>query len=517
MVLKVCAAIAFLIATILSTPSHHRGVKQRCNRHTPCKKSVLNCVLQLVWPLVFYERQGGLYSPHGFLLNCAAMPRFHVLPLCRIAASAALSILIFSTQFSCAQATVTVQPGDTLWALAKRYTTTTQDILQVNGLTGSDLIPGAVLKLPSNAAVYVVQAGDTLTSVATRYQTTAEEILQVNGLTGSDLMPGAVLKLPVTARYIPQTYTVQAGDTLYDVAVAFSMTTDELIAINNLDGTTIKPGQILNLQTSATQAPPAPLTVTVQAGDTLWALANSNETTIDALVQANNLSSTSTLRPGDTLIIPGRYAPTIMADQGGTVPETVTVAKGDTLWDIASRYNTSVTALMAANNMPDTSIKVGQMLKIIPSNELLRASADTLQPSPAPSNTAMLWPVHGQITSYFGYRRLRIGGTNMHYGLDIDGETGDPIAAAVGGTVTYSGWRNGFGNLVIITNGNTEYYYAHASELFVNEGEVVAVGQHIANVGATGRVTGSHLHFEVRVDGTPVDPLPLLQQYAGNP
>jgi murein DD-endopeptidase MepM/ murein hydrolase activator NlpD len=129
----------------------------------------------------------------------------------------------------------------------------------------------------------------------------------------------------------------------------------------------------------------------------------------------------------------------------------------------------------------------------------------------------MLWPVHGQITSYFGYRRLRIGGTNMHYGLDIDGETGDPIEAAVAGTVTYSGWRNGFGNLVIVTNGNTEYYYAHASEIFVAEGQSVEVGQHIANVGATGRVTGSHLHFEVRVDGTPVDPLPLLQQYAGNP
>jgi murein DD-endopeptidase MepM/ murein hydrolase activator NlpD len=396
------------------------------------------------------------------------MPRFHVSPQHLIVAVIFLSSLIFFTRVSHAQATVTVQPGDTLWALAQRYNTTPEEILQINGLTGSDLLPGAILTLPTNSTA------------------------------------------------APETYTVQTGDTLYDIAVAFSMTADELIAINNLDGTTIKPGQTLVLRASATEPPPAPLVVTVQPGDTLWAIATNNETTIDALVQANNLASASTLRPGDTLTIPGRYAPTSTADQGGPVPQTVTVERGDTLWDIASRYNTSITALMSANNMADTNITVGQQLKIIPDNELLKASAATPQPSPTQAAT-MMWPVIGDITSHFGYRRLRIGGTNMHYGLDIDGETGDPINAAVAGTVTFSGWRSGFGYLVIVTNGNTEYYYAHASEIFVNEGDAVAVGQHIANVGATGRVTGSHLHFEVRIDGTPVDPLPLLQQYASNP
>jgi LysM repeat protein len=402
------------------------------------------------------------------LLNCSAMPRFHVSCLRLIVVTAFLSSLTSFTHISHAQATVIVQPGDTLWALAQRYSTTAEEILRVNGLTGHDLFPGAVLKLPTNSTA------------------------------------------------APETYTVQTGDTLYDIAVAFSITADELIAINNLDGTTIKPGQTLVLKAPATEPPPAPLVVTVQPGDTLWAIAANNETTIDTLVQANNLASTSTLRPGDTLTIPGRYAPTSTADQGGPVPQTVTVAKGDTLWDIASRYNTSITALMSANNMADTSIQVGQHLKIIPDNELLKASSATPQLNPA-STATMMWPVIGDITSHFGYRRLRIGGTNMHYGLDIDGETGDSINAAVAGTVTFSGWRSGFGYLVIVTNGNTEYYYAHASELFVNEGETVVVGQHIANVGATGRVTGSHLHFEVRIDGAPVDPLPLLQQYASNP
>ncbi len=392
------------------------------------------------------------------------MPRFHIFSLRLIVAAFSLSLFIFPN--ASAQDTVMVKPGDTLWALAKRY------------------------------------------------DTTIEAILEANGLTGQDLMPGAVLNLPTESTAAPETYTVQTGDTLYDIAVAFSLTADELIAINNLDGTTIKPGQTLVLKVAATETPPAPLEVTVQPGDTLWALATTNETTIDAIIQANSLADASALRPGDKLVIPGRYAPTTTADQGGTIPETVTVARGDTLWDIASRYNTTVTALMSANNMPDTSIKIGQSLKVIPDNELLRASAETPQPNPVVSSAAMMWPVNGEITSYFGYRRLRIGGTNMHYGLDLDGNTGDPVHAAVAGTVTFSGWRSGFGYLVIVTNGNTEYYYAHASELFVNEGSSVAVGQHIANVGATGRVTGSHLHFEVRVDGTPVDPLPLLQQYA---
>ncbi|MGL4612283.1 MAG: LysM peptidoglycan-binding domain-containing protein [Trueperaceae bacterium] len=455
-------------------------------------------------------------SPYPYLLDCVAMLHVHR-HLLRFAFSAIFIVLTVSIQLAHTQTTMTVQVGDTLEGVAKRFHTTPEAILQTNGLAGRDLMPGAMLKLPAPVA-YTVRSGDTLASVAQLFGTTTQDLLQANGLAGSDLMPGAILKLPAGATFTPQTYVVQAGDTLYDVAVTFHMTTDTLIAINSLEGSTIKPGQTLILTAPpVTQAAPEPLVVTVKPGDTLWGLAAANGTTITALAAANNLGDAAALRPGDSLTIPGKYASAAVADQGGAVAQTVTVGRGDTLWDIARRYNTTVTALMAANTMPNSSIEVGQTLKVIPSNELLQASAVTLQPNPTPEGTTMMWPVYGEITSYFGYRRLRIGGTNMHYGLDIDGETGDQILASVAGKVTYSGWRNGFGYLVIITNGNTEYYYAHASELFVQEGVDVVVGQHIANVGATGRVTGSHLHFEVRVDGTPVDPLPLLQQYASNP
>ena len=305
-----------------------------------------------------------------------------------------------------------------------------------------------------------VKPGDTLWSLSQHYATTVEAILSTNGLTGTDLIPGAVLVLPES---IPETYTVQDGDTLYDIAVAFGVSVDSLIAINNIDGSVIKPGQVLSLRTPINN-PPAPLVITVNIGDSLWGIASNHDTTIDAIMRANSLS-TDVINPGAQLLIPGRYAATTNADQGGPAIETIVVVKGDTLSDIARRYSTSVAALISANNMTETSIEVGQELRIIPGNELLRASTE-LPPQPnSNASASMIWPVNGPITSNFGYRRLRIGGSNMHSGLDIDGETGDPIVSATVGVVTFSGWRGGLGNLVIVQNGNTEYFYGHCSEL----------------------------------------------------
>jgi murein DD-endopeptidase MepM/ murein hydrolase activator NlpD len=354
-----------------------------------------------------------------------------------------------------------------------------------------------------------VQPGDTLWGLASRYDTSVQALKDANKLLSDALRPGEVLKLPTESNAVPQTYTVQAGDTLYDISVAFKLPLDELIAINNIDGTTIKPGQ--ELQLTASNPAPAALVVTVAAGDSLWFLAREYDSSISAIKEFNNLTSDS-LHPGDKLTIPGRYAAAIEADQGGAAAVTIEIAKGDTLSEIAKRYNTSITALMSANELSGPDIRTGQTLKIVPSNELVRAAP---APEPLPTlGAAMVWPLQGAITSRFGYRRLRIGGSNFHTGLDIDGETGDPIYAATSGLVTFSGWHSGYGNLVILSSGGTDYYYAHASELLVNEGDVVGTGQMIARVGSTGRSTGSHLHFEIRVDGQAIDPLAMLEQSA---
>jgi len=120
------------------------------------------------------------------------------------------------------------------------------------------------------------------------------------------------------------------------------------------------------------------------------------------------------------------------------------------------------------------------------------------------------WPFSGRITSYFGGRYI-FGSYSYHSGIDISGNYGASIVAADGGTVTFSGYKGSYGNLVIITHDNgTQTYYAHCSSLLVSSGTKVYQGQTIARVGSTGRSTGSHLHFEVRVNGTAVNPLSYL-------
>jgi murein DD-endopeptidase MepM/ murein hydrolase activator NlpD len=113
----------------------------------------------------------------------------------------------------------------------------------------------------------------------------------------------------------------------------------------------------------------------------------------------------------------------------------------------------------------------------------------------------------GTITSSFGWRWGR-----RHEGVDIGMPVGTPVKAADGGKVTFAGWKSGYGKIVIIDHGgNMETRYAHNSELLVKKGDRVYKGQTIAKSGNTGRSTGPHLHFEVRKNGTPVNPLKYIK------
>ncbi len=114
-------------------------------------------------------------------------------------------------------------------------------------------------------------------------------------------------------------------------------------------------------------------------------------------------------------------------------------------------------------------------------------------------------PITGVITSRFGSREsIR---THAHTGLDIAAPYGTKIKAAADGTVTWSGYKGSYGNLVIVNCGNdVEIYYGHCSKLLVKSGEKVKAGDVIAEVGSTGNSTGNHLHFEIRIDGTSVNP-----------
>jgi murein DD-endopeptidase MepM/ murein hydrolase activator NlpD len=146
-----------------------------------------------------------------------------------------------------------------------------------------------------------------------------------------------------------------------------------------------------------------------------------------------------------------------------------------------------------------------------------RAAANSGGAAPPPTSTGpssggLIMPVAGYYSSGFGYRIDPISGASgFHPGQDIAAPTGTPIYAATSGEVTIAGWEGGYGNYTCISrDADFATCYGHQSAIFVSVGQYVTQGQHIGNVGTTGYSTGPHLHFEVRIDGTPVNPLPYL-------
>ncbi len=134
----------------------------------------------------------------------------------------------------------------------------------------------------------------------------------------------------------------------------------------------------------------------------------------------------------------------------------------------------------------------------------------------AETNT-LLWPVMGRISSHYGYRTHPITGVySMHNGLDIAADTGTPIKAAFDGEVVATGYSESYGYYCMIShNGSMKTLYAHCSKLIAEEGESVKKGDTVALVGSTGRSTGAHLHFEVRVGSYRIDPEWLLSRVVG--
>ena len=169
--------------------------------------------------------------------------------------------------------------------------------------------------------------------------------------------------------------------------------------------------------------------------------------------------------------------------------------EGETLYRVSVMYGTTVEELIEANNIEDyTDIPTGTMLKI----------------PGAVVSTGLIWPLPGKISSGFGKR-----GRRFHWGIDIPAPEGTPIRAAADGYVLISsdGMRgfSGYGRIVVIEHGGgISTLYAHNSGNDVKPGTCVRSGETIAEVGATGNATGSHLHFEVRNDGKPVNPLNYL-------
>jgi murein DD-endopeptidase MepM/ murein hydrolase activator NlpD len=134
--------------------------------------------------------------------------------------------------------------------------------------------------------------------------------------------------------------------------------------------------------------------------------------------------------------------------------------------------------------------------------------------------TPTVWPVEGKLEGGFGGRRNPFGGGGyeFHSGQDIEAASGSPVASGASGRVSFVGWQNGYGQLVIVDHGGgLTTRYGHLSHIDVEFDQVVNRGQLLGRVGSTGRSTGPHLHYEVRINDQPVNPLPYLLQSSNSP
>jgi murein DD-endopeptidase MepM/ murein hydrolase activator NlpD len=139
----------------------------------------------------------------------------------------------------------------------------------------------------------------------------------------------------------------------------------------------------------------------------------------------------------------------------------------------------------------------------------IRQIASTSNPAFLPT----IWAKLGKINNEFGFRRNPFGGRNyeFHPGMDIDGERGDSVMATANGTITKAGWQGGYGNMIEIDHGNgLATRYGHLSKIEVQVGDVITRGQLIGLVGSTGRSTGPHLHYELRLNDKSINPRLLL-------
>lgn len=261
------------------------------------------------------------------------------------------------------------------------------------------------------------------------------------------------------------------------------------------DGTLLKP---VAVDTSVADGSDLIRTYKVKAGDTLATIAGRFGISTMTLWWANDLKSKDSLVRGQVLNVP---------PVSGLVVE---VRATDTLASLAKTYKLSEDEILTTNGLDDPNLVVGQVLvlagargaPIATPKPTSRPNVSVTRPRSSGGGSSVTppkrytggnfaWPTSSRrISQYYHYG---------HYGLDIDGSTGDPIYAASGGTVTFAGWKNnGGGYQVWIAHGSGLYTtYNHMSGVSVGRGQTVSKGQRVGRMGSSGYSSGSHLHFEV--------------------
>lgn len=272
--------------------------------------------------------------------------------------------------------TYTVQAGDTIYGISKQFGVSVDEIKNANNLSNNTIKVGQVLKIPTTetTALYIVKKGDSLYSIARNYNTTVSELMSINNLKTNILSIGQQIKVPVNSSNTTQTYiiyTVKKGDNLYSIANVYDTTVDSIKNLNNLTSNLLSIGQQLKIPTTQyiPEVPGAYEIYVVKKGDSLYKIAQMYNMSVEELIAINNLNS-NVLTIGQELKVKktGGLEPTEEEcyGEGYKEPtyETYTVKKGDSLYTIAKKYNTSVDNLISLNNLTNSNLSIGQILKI---------------------------------------------------------------------------------------------------------------------------------------------------------
>ena len=270
--------------------------------------------------------------------------------------------------------TYTVQKGDSLWSIAKRFNVGVDEIKSANNLTSNLISVGQKLVIPGAApsdqtnVTYVVQKGDSLWSIANANNTTVDEIANLNDLDTNTIYVGQILQIPNSgdlqenpSSTSDTVYVVKSGDTLYSIALRYDTTPNAIINKNNLTSSVLTIGQQLIIPADPESTGEDEMTTNntyvVQNGDSLYSISRMYGISVDDIKNANNLTS-NILTIGQVLTIP-------TDEVSSNTSNLYVVQKGDSLWSIANRFGVSINQIRMINNLNSDILNIGQTL-IIP-------------------------------------------------------------------------------------------------------------------------------------------------------